>query len=88
MAQQHFFVAVCGEVAVIIEVDRSTSLRDLQKQLCRAFSKPFPITKATMRIDGTPYEDFADHPFAECVQTCHDGVNALFVTAEGLITTA
>ena len=43
---------------------RSATLGDLQKQLCCAFSKPFPIRQAGLVLGGRAYHDSRDKPLA------------------------
>ena len=47
-----------------LSLPRSASLGELQKQLCRAFRKPFPIRQAGLIIGGVAYNDFLDKPLA------------------------
>ena len=43
---------------------RDASLGALQKRLCAAFRKPFPIRQAGLVLGGQAYHDFLDKPLA------------------------
>ena len=47
-----------------LSLPRSASLGELQKQLCRAFRKPFPIRQAGLVLGDRAYNDFLDKPLA------------------------
>ena len=45
-----------------LTLPKSATLGDLQKQLCCAFSKPFPIRQAGLIVGGIAYNDVLDNP--------------------------
>ena len=49
-----------------LPVSTTTSLRDLQQELCSLFHKPFPRTKASLTIEGLVYDEFIQQPFKTC----------------------
>ena len=51
----------CGEDQVC-DVPRGSSLRDVQKLLCRVFRQRFPAMKAILTIDGVTYDQFYKFP--------------------------
>ena len=50
-----------------LSVRRETTLRDVQKQLCKMFGRPFPKTKCLLVVAGVLYEDFIERPFEDIV---------------------
>ena len=40
-------------------------MRDVQKQLCKMFGRPFPKTKCLLDVAGVKYEDFIERPFQD-----------------------
>ena len=50
-----------------LSVRREATLRDVQKQLCTMFRRPFPKTKCLLDVAGVQYEDFIEKPFEVCV---------------------
>ena len=57
-----------------LPVAKTTSLREIQHELCNLFHKPFPHAKATLTIGNQVFDQFIQQPF----QTC----NGSFVQAE------
>ena len=52
-------------------VTPTTTLGDVQKDLCSAFGKQFPLTSASLvAADGVrpPWKDFHELPFAACAE--------------------
>ena len=47
-----------------LQLPKSATLGDLQKHLCCAFSKPFPVRQAGLIVGGIAYTDFLDKPLA------------------------
>ena len=47
-----------------LTLPKSATLGDLQKQLCCAFSKPFPVLQAGLIVGGIAYTGFLDKPLA------------------------
>ena len=50
------------------EVDRASSLADVQQLLCRLYRQSFPAKKAVLTSDNT-YDAFVQYPF----KTCNEG---------------
>jgi hypothetical protein len=50
-----------------LSVYREATLRDVQKQLCTMFRRPFPKTKCLLNVAGVRYEDFTERPFEDLV---------------------
>jgi hypothetical protein len=50
-----------------LSVRREATLRDVQKQLCTMFRRPFPKTKCLLDVAGVRYEDFVERPFEDIV---------------------
>ena len=50
-----------------LSVRNETTLRDVQKQLCKMFGRPFPKTKCLLDVAGVKYEDFIERPFQDLV---------------------
>ena len=51
------------ENAVMMVVERTAALRDLQKDLCKAFRQRFPLMCASVVCAGASFDDFNDLPF-------------------------
>ena len=50
-------------------VPRTSSLGDVQQQLCRIFRRRFPATKAVLQTaGGVRYDEFLQLPFKNCVE--------------------
>ena len=50
-------------------VPRTSSLGDVQQQLCRIFRRRFPATKAVLQTaGGVRYDEFLQLPFVNCVE--------------------
>ncbi len=47
------------------EVDRASSLADVQQLLCRLYRQSFPAKKAVLTSDNT-YDAFVQYPFKAC----------------------
>ena len=45
-------------------VKKTDSLREVQRELCKAFHQRFPLMAASVGRAGTTYSDFNDLPFA------------------------
>ena len=54
-----------GPHKVTMTVKKTDSLREVQRELCKAFHKRFPLMAASVVCAGTTYSDFNDLPFAE-----------------------
>ena len=50
-----------------LSVRRETTLRDVQKTLCKMFGQPFPKNKCLLDVAGVKYEDFIEKPFEDIV---------------------
>ena len=50
------------------EVERTSSLADVQLLLCRLYRQPFPATKAVLTSDNFLYDAFGQHPFETCIE--------------------
>ena len=49
----------------VVEIQAAkVTLRELQKDLCRTFQKPFPAKMAILTVAGKVYDDFNARPFA------------------------
>ena len=57
----------CEGVVRPLSVRREATLRDVQKQLCTMFRRPFPKTKCLMDVACVQYEDFIERPFEDIV---------------------
>ena len=51
------------EQAVLMVVERTMALRDVQETLCRAFRQRFPLMCASVVCAGTSFDEFNDMPF-------------------------
>ena len=51
------------------EVDRASSLADVQQFLCRLYRQSFPAKKAVLTSDDNTYDAFVQYPF----KTCNEG---------------
>ena len=49
-----------------MEIDRVSTLADVQQTLCRMFRKTFPMMKATLALEDHIFDEFIDKPFATC----------------------
>ena len=58
----------CAGVEESCEVDRASSLADVQQLLCRLYRQSFPAKKAVLTSDNT-YDAFVQYPF----KTCNEG---------------
>ena len=54
-----------GPHEVTMTVKKTDSLREVQRELCKAFHQRFPLMAASVVCSGTTYSDFNDLPFAE-----------------------
>ena len=50
-----------------LSVRSETTLRDVQKTLCKMFGQPFPESKCLLHVAGVKYEDFIEKPFEDIV---------------------
>ena len=50
-----------------LSVRNETTLRDVQKTLCKMFGQPFPKSKCLLDVAGVKYEDFIEKPFEDIV---------------------
>ena len=53
-----------GPHEVTMTVKKTDSLREVQRELCKAFHQRFPLMAASVVCAGTTYSDFNDLPFA------------------------
>ena len=53
-----------GPHEVTMTVKKTDSLREVQRELCKAFHQRFPLMAASVGRAGTTYSDFNDLPFA------------------------
>ena len=53
-----------GPHKVTMTVKKTDSLREVQRELCKAFHQRFPLMAASVGRAGTTYSDFNDLPFA------------------------
>ena len=59
-------VVVRGKSFVEVEVLRKVELRDIQKDLCKAFKERFPLMCAILTdSNGQIFDDFIDTPFKD-----------------------
>ncbi len=47
-------------------MDRQTSLRAIQRDLCKHFHQRFPAMKAILKHGNEKYDEFSDLPFKHC----------------------
>ena len=50
-----------------LSVRNGTTLRDVQKTLCKMFGQSFPKSKCSLDVAGVKYEDFIEKPFEDIV---------------------
>ena len=54
--------AITGETHTA-EIDRKSTVGDLQKPVCDLFGKAYPATTVSLVVDETVYDDFCAQPF-------------------------
>ena len=54
--------AVTGETHTV-EIDRKSTVGDLQKPICELFGKDFPATTVSLVVNEVVFEDFCAQPF-------------------------
>ena len=54
-----------GAREATMTVKKTDSLRDIQRELCKAFRQSFPLMAASVVCASTTYSEFGDLPFAE-----------------------
>ena len=54
-----------GAREVTMTVKKTDPLREVQRELCKAFHQRFPLMAASVVCAGTTYSDFNDLPFAD-----------------------
>ncbi len=59
----------CAGVEESCEVERTSSLADVQQLLCRFYRQSFPAKKAVLTSDDVLFDAFCQYPF----KTCSDG---------------
>ena len=59
----------CAGVEESCEVERTSSLADVQQLLCRFYRQSFPAKKAVLTSDDNTYDAFGQYPF----KTCNEG---------------
>ena len=64
MSMSLSFVDAAGN-GVHLDATSDCLLRDLQRPLCMAFKKMWPITKAALIVNEKVYDEFSDQPFKE-----------------------
>ena len=57
-----------------VAVEPGTSLRDLQRVLCKLFRQRFPAMKATLMVENEVYDEFIQIPFKNRVGTVEAAV--------------
>jgi len=55
--------------------ERGMRLGQMQKQLCAAFSRRFPMTQAGLVVGGRAFSEFSDRPLLEAGS---DGIEVVF----------
>ncbi len=56
----------CDDVEESCEVDRASSLADVQHFLCRLYRQSFPAKKAVLTSEDNTYDAFGQYPFKTC----------------------
>ena len=56
----------CAGVEESCEVERTSSLADVQQLLCRFYRQSFPAKKAVLTSDDVLFDAFGQHPFKNC----------------------
>ena len=59
----------CAGVEESCEVDRASSLADVQQLLCHFYQQSFPAKKAMLTSDDVLFDAFCQYPF----KTCNEG---------------
>ena len=53
------------ETATVMVRNEKVQLSELQKDLCKAFKKPFPATMVSLTVGGVEYDEFHLQPFRD-----------------------
>ena len=69
-----------GDEAYVHVVHKNTSLRGVQKDVCRMFHQRFPAKKAKLIANGTRFDDFIQQPFRFCKEG--DVVTVVFIDTD------
>ena len=56
----------CAGVEESCEVERTSSLADVQQLLCRFYRQSFPAKKAVLTSDDVLFDAFGQYPFKTC----------------------
>ena len=58
----------CAGVDEHCDVQRDSSLADIQQLLCRLYRQNFPARKAVLTLDDNKYDAFVQYPFKTCTE--------------------